>query len=133
VNFLDQLATRLEAQGVGAVGTDIFLYNMPAQAKSGVLLLEPQLGARLDHELPGYRMVRYPITVRTSHPETGYQLAKKVISALTITRQQALGGFTVNYMRSVHEPVPFPVDEGDLVEYAVHVDTCYVVASESNL
>jgi hypothetical protein len=132
VNFLDQLASRLESQGIGAVGTDIFLYNMPAQAQTGVLLLEPQLGARIDHELPGWRMVRYPLTVRSPHPQSGYELAVRVISALTITRQQALGGFLVNYVRSVHEPVPFPVDEGDLVEYAIHVDTCYVV-SDSNL
>lgn len=125
--MLTTLAKYLEDQGVGTRGQDIFVHLMPEGVTLGVLLLMPLTGAIVDHELPGYRKHRFQAIVRcrTQEIETGEALAWRVYNTLYVEGVR-IGNLSVKHFYPIHEPVFYQRSEGNMVEWSINFDACYV-------
>lgn len=130
--FASILANWLATKGHGEIGKTIFIGNMPSKVKRGILILPPLIGARYDHEIPGYIKSRFEVMVRCTNPAVDVEYVKAITRDLSFKRER-LGDYWVNFCRPVHEPVPFPASDGDLTEWSVHVDVCYVVSGNNLL
>ncbi|MCG5512858.1 minor capsid protein [Ectothiorhodospira shaposhnikovii] len=115
----------LEAQGVGVVGRDIFVRNMPYTVRRGILITEPLTGTMIDPELPDYYKTRINLIVRSQTYEDGLALAETLVDRLKLneTRMQ---GVLVKYMHPRHLPVPYPISDGENLEISVSFDVVFV-------
>lgn len=64
--FIEAFASLMQKAKIGTVGTDIFCHYLPANVKSGVLLINPNTGISIDHELQGFYHESFTIIVRGS-------------------------------------------------------------------
>ena len=62
--FIEAFASLMQKAKIGTVGTDIFCHYLPANVKSGVLLINPNTGISIDHELQGFYLESFTIIVR---------------------------------------------------------------------
>tara|TARA_B100002049_G_scaffold236151_1_gene222151 strand:- start:195 stop:599 length:405 start_codon:yes stop_codon:yes gene_type:complete len=124
-DFVSALAEILQTRTGMQPGEDLFAHRMLSDVRRGVLILQPLVGVKHDHYLPGYRKGRYAVVVRESKQDEGLQLARTVEQGLTVSNV-AVAGFHINHIRSVHEPVPFPMSESGLIEFSLHFDCNYV-------
>lgn len=123
--MLEALAQLLENAGLGVQGESIFVHMMPSTVGQGVLLLGPLSGTPIDHELPNYRKTHFQAIVRHKSYSSGKALAEAVSNALTLINT-TLPGYNVKFILPRHEPVVFPVSEGDFLEISVNFEAVYV-------
>lgn len=123
---LQSLAMQLQKDGVGRIGTSIFIADMPADAKSGVLLRGPRLGSPIDYELPGYRNTHFNVSVRGQTYKEGEALMKKAMASLTITETE-IPGMDIRYIRPQTDPIPFPLSDAKIFEFLVIFEAVYVI------
>jgi hypothetical protein len=123
---LEPLAQYLKDQDIAIPGTDLFIYEMPSSVKVGILILTSLSGTNINYELPDYRKTTFQVIVRHTDHVKGRELAELVSSGLTMSGA-TLEGMSVNYIRPKHEPVVYPVSEGDFLEFSVNFDAnfCY--------
>lgn len=121
------LVNLLQDAGLGTQGADLFVHMMPAEAKQAVLLRTPLSGTPIDYNLPGFFKTQFQMIVRVpaASYDSGEQLAQNVIAALTMNEVQVENLF-FNYSRPRTEPVPFPLSKGNLIEFNVMFDCCFV-------
>lgn len=124
---LAPLAEYLELEDIAVAGKDLFLYQMPSTVSVGILLLTPLSGTEIDYYLPGYRKTTFQVIVRHTDHVEGQALAELISATLTLANKQ-LTNMNVNYIRPKHEPVVYPVSEGDFLEFSVNYDANYVMA-----
>lgn len=124
---LESLAEYLEQKGYGKRGKDIFAFNMPAAAETGILLMNPLSGTPIDHYLPGYRKGRFEIVVRALSYSDGFNLAQCLSDELTIVAETEMTGMQVKNILPRHDPVVFPNSKGDNLEFSVAFDATYVL------
>jgi len=120
------LADRLEAAGLGTKGVDLFLNMMPADVTTAIMMRPPLRGTPIDWELPGFYKAEFQLIVRSPSYEDGLALTNQVVDALTIIQEEVVGPLAFNYCRPRTEPVAFPISEGNLLEFNVYFDACYV-------
>lgn len=121
------LADLLEGAGLGVKTETLFLDMMPAEAEQAILLRNPLSGTRIDHELPGYFQTEFQVIVRASagEYEAGSALINSVGAALSMENVKVANHF-FNYCRPRTEPVVFPLSVGNLLEFNVMFDCCFV-------
>jgi hypothetical protein len=119
------LIQRLEAAGVGAPGTSLFINIMPTECELGVLLKPPLTGTKIDYELPGYFKTSLQVVARSHDYNTGLLLAKQAVTALLITSDTVVDNMTIRFLRPKHQPVAFPLSEGNFIEFNVSMEVCY--------
>lgn len=119
------LADLLQAAGLGTKGVDLFLNMMPAGAEDAVLLRTPLTGVPINYELPGFYQTEYQLIVRCLDYDAGRTRIEQIIQALTIA-YASVGPWRVNYSRPKHEPVSFPLSDGNLIEFSTNFDFCFV-------
>ena len=131
MNLLD-LAEYLEAQDIGlrvkGMEKNLFLTHMPAQLRTGVLMRESAPGTVFDHELPQFYRVSFQVVVRHDDFLKGRKIAEDVSASLTV-HEVTIGSMHLHYIRPRHQPFVFPASQGDLLEFSVNFDACYVSAS----
>lgn len=120
------IANRLESAGIGKKGKDIFVNMMPASVEQCVLIRQPLSGTKINHELPGYFQTSFQLIVRSHGFENGEVLAKRVVSALTISMNEKVEDHLFMYCRPKTEPVPYPLSNGNLIEFNVTFDTAFI-------
>lgn len=120
------LADRLEAAGLGTKGVDLFLNAMPSDATSAIMMRPPLRGTEIDYELPGFYKPEFQLIVRSPSYEAGLAFTNQVVAALTILQRETVGNLHFNYCRPRTEPVAFPLSDGNLLEFNVNFDACYV-------
>jgi hypothetical protein len=123
--MLEPIAERLELQGLGVQGHDIFINFMPAEA-TGLLLRYPVGGMGIDHDLPGYRKGSFQLIARGKEFEETKTLINQAVLALEMAEAD-LTGMRVKYMRPRHDPFTFPPSVGNNIEFVVNVDCAYVI------
>lgn len=124
---LDALAQILIDEGIATAGVDLFIHKMPSNIKVGVLLLNKLSGTPIDFELPGYRRTGFQVIVRHTDYAQGIMLANNVSTALTFKGvESTLGDMLIKHILPKHEPVVFPVSEGDFLEISVNFDAVYI-------
>lgn len=73
---------------VGTVGTDIFCHYMPSNVKSGVLLINPNTGIKIDHELQDFYFDAFTIVVRSATITKTMEKANKIMSMFPVTERR---------------------------------------------
>ncbi|MDY7537613.1 minor capsid protein [Undibacterium sp. 5I1] len=122
---LRPLANILAANNLGVLGTSMFFNMLPAEAEEAILLRNPLSGTKIDYELKGYFKTEFQLIVRSHSYANGEVLIKKVIDALTLENTQ-VEDHNFNYSRPRTEAVAFPLSRGNLLEFNVMFDVCFV-------
>lgn len=123
---LEAIANYLVTQGVGISGQSLFVYRMPPAINEGILLISDLKGTEIDYELPGFKRTTFQAIVRHTEHVAGRALADLVSSTLTLENGFVLSNLLVRYIRPRHEPVMYPVSEGDYLEFSVNFDAVYI-------
>jgi hypothetical protein len=121
---LKAIATYLQAQGLGVQGTSLFVHEMPADCRQGILLIGP--GAPIDHYLPGYITAAFRLVARHTDIVAGEQLARDASQALTMRQEQQLSGILVKQLLPQTEPTNYRRSVGGYWESEVEFDIYYV-------
>ena len=122
---IEPFANKLEADGVGVVGTDIFLYRLPDRVVEGIVFVQPLSGAKIDHELVNYYRSKFQVIIRAKRFETGLTLTESVVQSLT-AYDVDLDNYKVKYVRPRTEYVSYPVSEGNHIEFSLNFETAFV-------
>lgn len=123
---LEPIAQHLVTEDVAEGGVDLFVYRMPAQIKQGILLIGDLGGTEIDHELPGYKRTSFQAIIRHTELVEGMELANLVLKTLTLSDNTILDNLLFRYVLPRHEPVVYPVSEGDYLEFSVNFDAVYI-------
>jgi hypothetical protein len=125
------LVQRLVEQGVGKMGTNLFAYMFPAGATSAVLVRNDINGTKIDYELPGYYRTRVQVIAREATYLKASALMDKTLAALTLDPGTVLEDgatrMTFNHCRPEAMPAVFPLTGGNLIEFNVYLDVCFVL------
>lgn len=122
------IADYLQTQGCGRTGKSIFQYEMPAECKDGVLILDNYYGTAINHYLPGYHATEFRVIVRGSDMLKAEALMKKVSAALTIkSESNAMSGLQVKQSLPQNLPRVYMRSAGGYWEMEVDVDMNFVV------
>lgn len=119
----------LQANGVGAAGTDLFLNMMPATVNRATMLRESLTGTEINHELPGYFKTEFQVIIRSPDYIDGLNLINEVIDVLTLDNE-VVEDMYFRYCRPKTQPVSFPISDGALIEYTVKMCVCFNVVKE---
>jgi len=121
----EPLADYLDGQGIVTKGQTLFIHYMPQTIKIGALMLGKLTGTPIDPELPGYYKTGFRIIVRHQDIVDGLAMANQIKDALNM-RNVELPGMSIRYIVPKHEPVLFPISEGDHLEISINFDAVYV-------
>lgn len=125
--LVETLAATLQEKGLGQIGVDIFANNMPAIVNLAIGLFGKLTGDTIDYELKGFRKTTFQLVVRCQLPTEGKNLIKQAADAITFEKAIELPGFHINYIRPRHDPVSYPISDGNKTEFSVNFDACYVI------
>lgn len=120
------VANYLQAQGLGTVGQTIFVTEMPASCKAGILLMH-RYQTRIDHELPGWRDTGFRLIARHEQYTPGEALAAGAGGALTIWQDTQMDNLLVRKMLPQTDPQPYRRSEAGVWEFEVEVETVYIL------
>jgi len=126
---LHSVAVYLAEQDIGlrisGSEKNLFVHHMPARVASGVLLRQSFVGTPVDHELPGFYKTSFQVIVRHGDYKKGEALALSVRGVLTIRMERQVGNMWVRHILPRHEPLVYPVSEGDRLEWSINFDAVY--------
>lgn len=108
----------------------IFINDLPAMVEAGVLLKEGYSGANIDPEIKGLRKTRFQIAVRDSRENQvlSKRLCKKIMDALSMEVETRVpDGILIKHCRPLTEPIPYPISNGNNIEYSLNFFITYVV------
>ena len=110
-------------------GTDLFINQMPATVKKGVLLRETYGGTEIDGYIPDMRRGRFQVAVRGKGYSEGYALAEAISEVLTLDNV-TLTGLQVKNMRPISEPAGFALSDANNYEFLVNFVAIYGIVRE---
>jgi hypothetical protein len=115
-----------------AEGT-LFLDEMPADVRVGVLLKSPLTGIRFDPHMPGYHKPRLQVIVRHTDPVEGAAMAAAVMRALIIPGVENYpatverGAVQLNLFYPDALPIRYPRLDGDTIEWSCNFNTSFSI------
>ncbi|MBS2140022.1 hypothetical protein KCA24_20315 [Escherichia coli] len=115
--FIEAFASLMQKAKFGTVGPDIFCHYLPANVKSGVLLINPNTGISIDHELQGFYPESFTTIVRGSSITTTVEKANKIIEMFPVEETES-GGVYFRLVRPMAMPTLYPKNVGPLIEQA---------------
>ncbi|ELD1608237.1 hypothetical protein HVX40_24280 (plasmid) [Escherichia coli] len=119
--FIEAFASLMQKRGLGKVGTDIFCNYMPANVKAGVLLINPNTGIQIDHELEGFYYDAFTVIVRNSTITKTLEKTNRIMGMFPIIDTESEGVF-FRLIRPMSMPVTYPKDEGSLIESGIPIE-----------
>jgi|SaaInlStandDraft_7_1057024.scaffolds.fasta_scaffold36118_4 hypothetical protein len=119
-------ANYIQSNGIGTVGRDIFLYNMPDSINVGILFTSSLSGTKIDHELPNYRKRNFQIIVRSDNYVDGLAISESIMGVLDFANTD-VDNYFVKFVRPRTEPVVYPVSEGDYIEFSLNFETVFII------
>jgi hypothetical protein len=122
---IKSLADRLEEQGMGQVGRDIFYFSAPEGIGECLLVLDNLEPTTRDEELPGFKESRFRVIVRRLDYDVAISTAKNVIVAMEM-RRGAIGDMSVKRLRAEFDPIAYPLPMSDMIEVSVNFCAYYV-------
>lgn len=121
------LADRLEDQGMGQVGRDVFYFSAPETAGECLLVLDNLDPTPRDEELPGYKESHFRVIVRRLDYDEAISTAKDVITAMEMQRG-TLGDMVIKRLRAEFDPIAYPIPMSDMIEVSVNFCAYYTEA-----
>jgi hypothetical protein len=125
VNLLP-ITNRLEEQGVGTPGKDVFINFLPASVQLGILLRDYFGGTPTTPELPGYYKTSFMLIVRATSMESGQELLGNAIAALTVSSDTVMDEYLFKYIRARNLPFAYAPSPGQNIEIAINMDCCFI-------
>lgn len=130
----DIIEQKLTAAGIASEedGT-LFIDEMPADVRVGVMLKSPLTGVRVDECLPGYYKPRLQVIVRHTDPVEGAEKAKAVVAALTAAGVEHYpatterGAVQINRFYPDALPIRYPRLDGDTIEWSCNFNTSFSI------
>ncbi|EBM7745679.1 hypothetical protein AB4W84_003986 [Salmonella enterica] len=119
--FIEAFASLMQKAKVGTVGTDIFCHFMPSNVKSGVLLINPNTGIKIDHELQDFYFDAFTIVVRSATITKTMEKANKIMSMFPVEETQS-GGVYFRMARPMTMPITYPKNDGALIEAGIPIE-----------
>lgn len=123
---LEPIVTLLEESECGRAGRTIFINEMPAECRQGILLLDNYHGTPIDHYLPGYYATEYRLIVRSTEQAAGRALCQKALSALTVHGDRTVDDTTIKQMLPITLPRPYRRSVGGYWEFEVDIAIRFV-------
>lgn len=123
---LEAIAKKLQKDGVGRIGIDIFAGHAQEKKENGILLRDTFNGDPIDYELPGFYRTRFHCIVWSKKYKDGQTLSLKVMKSLTMT-DTVLEDMEFRYLRPRNRPNAYPLSEGSTFEFLVIFDGVYVI------
>jgi hypothetical protein len=126
MEFVETVARLIESRSLGIQGRDLFIYNMPEQVETGILLLmDSQTPTEIDDEIPKLRRTHFKAIVRGTDYRETLALANGLRDELNLHRL-TLGDYEIIRLRPTYDPIPFPVPNSDLIEVVVNFWSAYI-------
>lgn len=122
---LEIIFNHLEAKGLGAEGSDLFLHNMPPHVETGILIKENLNGTMINHELPGYYRTSFKVIARSSNYTAASDLMNEVSRALSF-KDKTLEGTYFQFVRPMTRPLSYRVSDSNNFEVAVQFEVACV-------
>lgn len=122
---LEIVLDRLEEQGVGTAGKDLFINFIPQDA-TGILVRDYFGGTKVDHELPGYFRARFMLIARAKDYLASQTLLRQAVAALTVKIPEKFGDVDVRFMRPMGLPFPYAPTPGQNLEVATNMECRYI-------
>lgn len=105
MSALDDLLSELQTNGLGTVGTDLFINVEPSNVAQGIMLR--QTGGMYDPYLGcNARGLEFQAVIRDPEYPDGLSKAETVMETLNLD-QVTIGGSFFFWVRPMHEPIPF--------------------------
>lgn len=126
----EESLTELLMQRMPELAGKVFVNDLPADVKSGVLFKEGYAGATIDPEIRGLRRSRFQIAVRDirSNYKKAKDLSNAIIQALDIPGEHRVaGGILIKSCRALTEPISYPISDGANIEFSLNFHIVYVV------
>lgn len=120
------MADILQNAGLGVQGETIFINRMPPTAQRAILLRSPLAGTKIDYELPGFYQTEFQLIARSHDFADGDAFIREAMALLLIEYETSIDGVQINYCRPRTEPVTYPLSLGNLLEFSVGFDICFV-------
>ena len=129
--ILEAIATVIVEQGLGVLGSTLFLHHMPETCQQGVLLRLSLEGVETDNYKPGFYKTWYQVIVRDTTYASGEAKAQALFSGLEFYNRSftdTLGRPTIKILQSYNRnlPVPFPRSPDNLLEWSIRFDLQFV-------
>lgn len=119
--FIEAFANLMQKAKIGAVGVDIFCHYMPSNVKSGVLLINPNAGINIDHELRGFYYDSFTIIVRNATMTKTMEKANKIMSIFPVEETVSEGVY-FKMVRPMTMPIVYPKNDGALIETGIPIE-----------
>ncbi|EKL0077514.1 hypothetical protein PP671_000149 [Escherichia coli] len=119
--FIEAFASLMQKAKIGTVGTDIFCHYMPANVKSGVLLVTPNTGITIDHELKGFYHDSFTVIVRNAAITKAVAKANKIMDMFPVEETVSEGVY-FRLVRPMSMPITYPKNEGSLIEAGIPIE-----------
>ncbi|ENO7467585.1 hypothetical protein ACB435_004112 [Enterobacter hormaechei] len=119
--FIEAFANLMQKAKVGTVGADIFCHYMPANVKSGILLINPNTGINIDHELKGFFYDSFTIIVRNSTITKTLEKANKIMAMFPVEETESEGVY-FRLVRPMTMPITYPKNDGALIEAGIPIE-----------
>lgn len=119
--FVEAFAKVLHDKKLGSIGKDIFVHHMPGSAKSGILLVNPNDGIRIDRELHGFYQDVFTLIVREPTLSAVSTRANKVMAELPVIDIE-VQGVRFRYIKPLALPIIYPEDDGSLFEAGIPLE-----------
>ena len=124
----------LQIAGLGIPGKNLFQDFMPSSVETGILILSPLGGNKIDWELgSAYRRDdTFQIISRAPNRQIAYNQAAPIVRALTITSEITVPATTstppilFKYIRPTQDPIVYPRQVDQLWECSLNFETTYV-------
>lgn len=132
----DIIAKKIEDAGLAQTGENLFLDEMPAHIRVGVMIKSPLAGIKLDHHLPGYYTPDLQLIVRHNEAANGTVMANALIKALTVHKPERYeatnerGPAQINLFLAKTLPIRYPRLTGDLIEWSCNFRTSFVLSDK---
>lgn len=126
----EDLAKHIEQNMPGVrIGKNLFISNVPASAKEGILLKESYAGTKCDPYMPKLRSGNFQVVVRGRD----YTIARNQIERVSYLLEMEDVDFEeihVKIIKALTEPIPYMESEGAFFEFAVNFYAVYDIVGE---
>jgi hypothetical protein len=129
---LEALAELIVADGLGVIGQTLFVYQMPASCKSGIVLRLPPTGNSLNHYIPGYISGKFQVIIRDTSYEAGNEKSNRLSKLFTFFEpkdfldEQNRLYMRINQCFPCNTPIIYPRLENNLVEWSITFDVNFI-------
>lgn len=127
MTLVQLMADALHDKGVAIKSKTVFTNNIPATVGLAVGLFGKLTGDTIDYELKGFRKTTFQLVVRCQLLTDGEVLIRQAVEAITFEKRTDFPGFQINYIRPKHDPVNYPISDGNKTEFSVNFDACFVI------